>query len=151
MGGLGERKHAKLVDEADAKLWDADSLLLSELLHRFKVDQLAGRKRRISFDQDPLLLAEGDDVFFDMADVARDLVDRGNDAGFLDDALQVLDVEVRDADRFDLARLLGFFHHLEDLGVFLFVTVRFVGIPHLAPRFGGMDEHEVEIIDAQAG
>lgn len=102
--GLGDDAVAADLGPGEDDLGAGGLVLLGDLGDGGVVDEegeveAVVAKGRVGGDVDVLLLAEGDElVVLQQARVALDLVGGGDDAGGLDDGLDVLDGEVGDAD-----------------------------------------------------
>ena len=122
---------------ADHHLGRRFAVLLRDGANRGVVDELAAAERAPALDGDAVFLVEGALVALLEARMQFDLVDRRCHAGLADDALEVVEVEVRHADGVDAAFSLQFDQRLP----------RFDVVPARGRR--PVDQEKVELVDAE--
>jgi hypothetical protein len=108
------------------------------------LEHLAVGDGGVRLDEDVLALAVGDELVGGVADVDEQLVDVRGDPAAVEDVLEVLLLEVRDADGAQLAGLVGVLERAPGLPV----ALRVVTAAEVLPGLRAVDEHEVEVVEA---
>ena len=149
LGGcrLRQWERAELQAVADAELRDGDVVFFRHRLDVGIVQHRAVADGRIRFDEDAMRLRILDGFKRRVADVAKDLVDDGLHGRVVEDVPQIFGLEVRDADRTNLARFLIFFERFPRREVALEIMI---ALAERAPRLRRVDQHEVDIVEAEA-
>lgn len=142
-----QRHGAELQAVADAKLCYADAIFFRHGLDGGILQDSAMADWRVGFNKDAVLLRVFDDFRRRIRDVAEHLIDDGLHRAMLQDILQVLGFEVRDAERADFSRFLIFFHRFPGGEIAFIVMIAFA---EFVPWLRRMDEHQVDVVEAEA-